>query len=240
MNDFLVFTEGLTPGFSQQLRGSDPATVVEYANLLGHQLPTVYRAFLEMMGDSDGGLQVFEDAKTSAGELVCFYRRSVLTGECRVPLGTIPVAVNGWTLNEACMSVSHPDDGPVFTNRDDRIEFLYSDRLGTLLYKKAFLALGMNALPISGMYLAQDIMPRLDCVREALTGLSHQLESYSDSVGLAARLENGMLFARQHSGTKCWVRIAGQSQRAITAVARIICSSCKLQFDRWRVPQQQG
>lgn len=238
MDQFLAFVEGFSPGFSQRFRGSDPAIIAEYADLLGQQLPRCYREFLETMGDSDGGLQVFEDAKTSVSDLVSFYRRSVLTGECRFPIGTAPVAVNGWTLSEACMSLAAPDDGPVYTNRDDRIEFLYSDRLITLLHKRAFVALGMNTFPVSGMYLALDATPRLDCVRAALSRIYHQLEWFSDSVGIAGRLEKGLFFARQYTGGPCWVRIAGQSQGAIGAVARVICASCEIHFDKWWVPQR--
>ena len=123
-------------------------------------------------------------------------------------------------------------DGSVFVNHDERIHFLYSDLLQTLLYKKAFIVLAMNTLPISGMYTSKDDSPRLDCVREALSNIT-QLEWYSDSVGIAAHWGQGMLFARQYTGYKCWVRISGESKTTVNAIAKTICSPCNVSFDLW-------
>src|SRR5690349_4279997 len=196
MQAFCALAESLNPGVTQQFRGCDPSDIAEYETLVGHTLPSDYSAFLLVMGASDGGLQLFEDGKSDVKSLIDFYRRSVVTGECRFPSGTLPVAVNGWALPEVCMLFEGDRDNALYVNSDDQIAFLYSDRLESLLHKTAFLVWSMNRFPTTGMYLSHDSTPRLPIVRDTLARLHLQPEWYSDSVGIAVSTDDGLLFAR--------------------------------------------
>lgn len=238
VEQFLTYVESIRPGFTETLEGNLFTEIAEYEQVTKCKLPQEYRSFLEVMGESDGGLELFERAKTSASLLADFYRENVLTGNCHFPPDTIPVAVGGWYVEEACISIVGAEVGKVWLNNASAIAFQYADTLSSLACNSAFVAIEMNSVPISGMFTSDDVSPRVVAVRELLTDNQFQIVEFSGSIGVAARRGQVLVFARQHSGRKCWIRIAANTKREIAVTAKAICNPCGVRFDQWWTSQR--
>ena len=233
MEEFLAYVASVSPDLASRMSGAPPQLIDEYEQMLGVALPRVYRDFLLTMGADAGGFPLFEDAHTSLSQLSDFHRSSVATGECRFPPGCIPVAVRGWTLEEACMEVANPTDGRVFVNADANVRFLYADTFRQLLFKTAFMALSMNRFPISGMYLGEYGADQAGLLRETATSLGYSPLWFSDSVSYCAETASEAVVIRQHTGCRCWLRVAAENKKAAQKVGKALTRNTGVKFARW-------
>ncbi|OJH38570.1 hypothetical protein [Cystobacter ferrugineus] len=232
---FIALASQWNPGFSERIRGATTQEILELTHLVGHPLSEAHEAFLRHMGHKDGGLALAMEGTTDISVVIDYYRACSSDDEPFPP--DCIVIGTGRLSGDVCLeSIRGREERVVFTEGEE-IVGLYAESLIGLLYRHAFSAFRMGAMPFSAFYAASfEGVGRkqvLDTAGRMSLSLGFQKEWFSDGVVFCGEQKNVLMTITQYEGEGVGAVVAARSEAEVEQVGNALKSGLGLDFKKW-------
>jgi hypothetical protein len=140
MKDFVDWLISIDSEFASLISGADTNIVTQLQKEIGQPLPSDYRDYLLLMGENNGGLDIFVDCVSKASELLDFYRR---VKRDPVPENFLPsafalVGIYGEAVPEVFLGLSGETQNELWSGESRRPRSCFANSFRRAMYRSGF------------------------------------------------------------------------------------------------------
>ena len=226
IDDYIAIRD---PTFPQRVRGASAEEIDALAGLMRHELPKSYRTFLEVMGNSSGGLVLLPDFSTDIEDVRSYYEED---GEA--PANCLVFNVDLYESDETlCLQLQGAEEPKIVRAHGKHIISLFADGLAQLLYRDAFSSYELAPMPFSVAYEGTNRDDFIVRARAAAIAAQFHVHWFSDSVTLCASRENIGLLVYAGATHAPSITVTGETHAEVEAHGTALQQTLRLGPAEW-------
>jgi hypothetical protein len=228
--DLVDYVEHFDPDVREHLEGASPEEIAELERLSGLPLPDSYRAYLEAMGRSSGGILYDFKAHLDIGEVLELYRDSDPSDR---PEGCLMIGRGIMGMFEELSLRPMPEGEPqVVRSDDDQIGPPIARSFPRLLLQQAFLRYELGTYPVRQEYGLQRKLHTLQRVQRAATAVKFAPYWFSDGYNFCGWAEGAAVGARQLQGAPGWLIVGGVDSEVTARLSDALDHALGMRFQK--------
>ncbi|WP_043427678.1 SMI1/KNR4 family protein [Cystobacter fuscus] len=224
MQNYIEYASSFDPRITSRIRGVEPGRIAVFEKLVGRPLPASYRAFLEVMGADDGGLNITVDGTASIDDLIAYYREELKPGVWEPPPDTIIIGVGSISLPEIGLLCAANEEPRVVFVTNKQVLGPYAASLEKLLFRLVFGCYRMNQEPKAFYTSSYESIGRkhvLAQARDLSVSLGFAALEFSDDVSFSGEKPGAAISISQYAKEGMSMVITANRQEEVDRIGAV-------------------
>lgn len=230
LDDLVDYAAHFDPDLPGKLEGATPEQLARLEELAGQPLPPTYRAWLERMGQRDGGLLYELKADLDINEVLELYED---TDEDERPADCLMIGAGQMGTYAELSLKPMPQGEPQLIHTDGRwVGKPIAQSLPRFLLQQAFQRYELGSYPVRQYYGLVQKLHTLQRVQRAATAAKVTPYWFSDAWNLCGWAEGAVLAAHQDHQGAGWLVVGGVDAAHAAQLGDALDHALGLRFQR--------